>query len=558
MDQPATTPIWAPPPRRPPAPLPRSADVIVVGGGITGASVAHHLAARGVSAVLLERHHLAAGASGRNAGFVLMGVAANYALAVRRHGRGVAREVWHFTAENHARLAELLDGRAGHVRRGSLTLAATPEESELLGESEALLREDGLPGRLVAGDAPALCNDADGELDPAAAVAVIAGAAPGATLLEGVEVLGVEPGADGVRVHCAQGECLAAMVVLATNGYTSALAPSLPIAPVRAQMLATAPFAPRVAERPTYAHWGYRYWRQRGDGRVLLGGWRDTAVEEEVGTDAVPTWRVQSQLDAQLAAMQVTAPVTHRWAGIMGFSPDELPLVGPVAGMRNVHVCGGYTGHGMGFALHAAQRLVGHMLDGDALPAWLRADRAAAGGDLTIRPATLADAAALGTMHVRGWQWAYRDILPGAGFASMPDDVMQGRWRTMLGEPPEGQRVWIAEVGGDPAGFCLVGPCRDADAGPGWMEVNAIYLGAESFAGRGIGRALLGRALDDVRSRGARVATLWVLRDNARARRFYAAAGFTPDGAEKVDTDREGVRYEEVRYRLDLQPQPRP
>jgi glycine/D-amino acid oxidase-like deaminating enzyme len=370
---PLDVPIWSPPAPRPRLPLPGRADVVVVGGGITGVSALHHLSGRGVDAVVLERHRLAAGASGRNAGFLLMGVAANYALAVRTYGRDVAREVWHFTAGNHTRLAELLAGRAGHARRGSLTLAITAEEAELLRESEQLLREDRLPGRLIASHA--LLNEADGEVDPAQAVGVIADESHGAPIHEGVNVAALEPSQHGVRVHTDRGEIVAGAVLLATNAYTSALAPHVPIRPVRAQMLATEPVAARVAERPTYAHWGYRYWRQRDDGCVLVGGWRDTAVDQEVGTDAVPNPAVQRHLDTHLGQLDVASPVTHRWAGIMGFSPDELPLVGAVPGMQNVHVCGGYTGHGMGFAFDAARAAVAQILDGAPPPTWLGAGR---------------------------------------------------------------------------------------------------------------------------------------------------------------------------------------
>jgi glycine/D-amino acid oxidase-like deaminating enzyme len=366
-------PIWERPAPRPRTPLPPRADVVIVGGGITGVSALHWLTQRGVDAELLERHHLAAGASGRNAGFLLMGVAANYAMAVRTYGRQTAREAWQFTAENHALLAELLRGRAGYARRGSLTLAATTEEAALLRESEALLRDDGLPGRLIAEGA--LVNDADGEVDPAQAVGTIAATAPAGAIHEGVTVVGIESGHDDVRVHTDEGEIIAGAVLLATNADAAALAPGIPITPVRAQMLATMPVDARIAERPTYSHWGYRYWRQRSDGRILLGGWRDTAVAEEVGTDAVPNPNVQRHLDAHLAALDVAATVTHRWAGIMGFSPDELPLVGAVPSMRNVYVCGGYTGHGMGFAVNATRTLVAHMLDGADIPPWLRAAR---------------------------------------------------------------------------------------------------------------------------------------------------------------------------------------
>jgi gamma-glutamylputrescine oxidase len=363
-------------------PLPQRADVVVVGGGITGVSALHWLGLRGADAVLLERSRLASGASGRNAGFLLMGVAANYAMAVRTYGRDVAREVWAFTADNHALLAEMLHGRAGYAQRGSTTLAVTEEENELLRESEALLREDSLPGRLAAPGM--LVNDADGEVDPAAAVATIASAAQngGARIHEGVTVLHIEPPAapgGDVRVHTDAGEMQAGAVILATNAYTPALAPGVPIAPVRAQMLATAPVDARVAERPTYSHWGYRYWRQRDDGTVLLGGWRDTAVAEEIGTDAVPNPRVQQHLDAHLESLDVAATITHRWAGIMGFSPDELPLVGPVAAMPGVHVCGGYTGHGLGFAVNATRTLVAAMHDSGTIPHWLRAGRSGLG-----------------------------------------------------------------------------------------------------------------------------------------------------------------------------------
>jgi glycine/D-amino acid oxidase-like deaminating enzyme len=117
-------------------------------------------------------------------------------------------------------------------------------------------------------------------------------------------------------------------------------------------MLATAPTAP-VFARPAYANRGYRYWRQSSDGRVLVGGWRDTAVGEEVGEEERTTEAIQRQLEAFLREHAVTAAVTHRWAGTMGFSHDALPYVGRIA--ERVFVCGGFTGHGMAFGPAAAE-----------------------------------------------------------------------------------------------------------------------------------------------------------------------------------------------------------
>ncbi|HEV1997063.1 MAG TPA: FAD-dependent oxidoreductase, partial [Candidatus Dormibacteraeota bacterium] len=81
--------------------LPRRVDVIVVGGGITGVGLARRLVKDGASVLLAERAHPGTGATGRNAGFLLSGVAANYATAARQYGRSRAAEIWQFTLENH-------------------------------------------------------------------------------------------------------------------------------------------------------------------------------------------------------------------------------------------------------------------------------------------------------------------------------------------------------------------------------------------------------------------------------------------------------------------------
>jgi glycine/D-amino acid oxidase-like deaminating enzyme len=342
------------------------------------------MARNGTRVTLLERARLGSGATGRNAGFLLAGVASSYAAAAARYGRDRAAEIWQFTLDNHRLTREVVEGSAAAYRcRGSWLLPATSAERAQLLESSALLAEDGLPGEWhdaapASGEAlgGGLYTPTDGEMDPLGALAALASGLPAGAVCTGVEVLALEPSNGAVRVHLVDGELEAGRVVLATNGYSRRLLPHLPVAPVRAQMLATGPVGV-VTAAPVYSDFGYRYWRQLADGRVLLGGFRNSAFAEEVGDDDRPTDALQSRLTAHLGAIGAGAAVTHRWAGTMGFTPDELPMVGAVPGQPNVYVCGGYSGHGLGFALHCAEVLVASWRGG-AIPRWLDAARFAA------------------------------------------------------------------------------------------------------------------------------------------------------------------------------------
>jgi glycine/D-amino acid oxidase-like deaminating enzyme len=316
----------------------------------------HHLARRRFSAVLVESRHLAFGASGRNAGFLLAGVADCYAEAVRIFGRSKAREVWQVTDENHDRMIEAVAGvDVGYRRLGSATFASGDEERARLEESAQMLRDDGFAAHW---DGSRLLNPRDGEVDPAAVVGTLAGRLRGGAIREGVEVTAIEPAGEEVTVRAGESACRAGVVVLATNGYTSLLLPQVKIQPTRAQMLASAPLSREVCDVPTYSHFGYRYWRQLPSGEVLIGGWRDTSMDSEVGYDDQPTDQIQEHLDRKLEEMSPGAEVTNRWAGIMGFTETGLPLVGPVDGMKNVYTCAGFNGHGMGFAFISAMNLV--------------------------------------------------------------------------------------------------------------------------------------------------------------------------------------------------------
>jgi gamma-glutamylputrescine oxidase len=338
-------------------------DVAVVGAGIAGIATAYFLASAGAKVVVLEARGIAEAASGRNAGFLLAGVAENFVAASRRYGERNALRIWRFTKRTQA-LARSLVAEHGidcSLRwNGSDQIAGDDDEWREIEESARRLSSEGVAVSIDPAARSATYAD-DGELHPVRWVRGLAAAAvkKGARIHESTRVDAVAPG----EARTAAGVVRADAIVLCTNAYTAHLATSR-VRPVRGQILATAPAPPAFA-RPAYANRGYQYWRQTSDGRVLVGGWRDTAVDAEVGEEERTTDVIQKHLEAFLHEHGIKTPVTHRWAGTMGFSHDALPYVGRNA--QGVFVCGGFTGHGMAFGPASAE-LVAALVRGATHP----------------------------------------------------------------------------------------------------------------------------------------------------------------------------------------------
>ena len=332
-----------------------SADVAIVGAGIAGVATAYYLTQVGVKPVVIEARTVAEAASGRNAGFLLAGVAENFVAAARRYGEDRALRIWRFTRHNQELVREIVDreGIACELAwNGSAQIAGDDEEWAEVRESAERLKKEAVRVHLVTEDRAAIYED-DGELHPVRYVRALAGAAvgAGARIYDGTRAIAVTKS----EVRTERSRVRAGAVVVCVNGYSQHLVP-LRVRPVRGQMLASAPVDRRVFERPAYANRGYRYWRQRADGSLLVGGWRDTATDEEVGEGERTTPRIQQQLEGFLREHCPDAKVTHRWAGTMGFSHDALPYVGRLN--SGVFVNAGFTGHGMAFAAATAELLV--------------------------------------------------------------------------------------------------------------------------------------------------------------------------------------------------------
>ena len=162
-----------------------------------------------------------------------------------------------------------------------------------------------------------------------------------------------------------------------------------------------------------------------------------------------------------------------------------------------------------------------------------------------IEDACLGDAAAIAGVHIAGLRTAYR--------GAVPDDV--------LAPPDLGPRVriweqWlarsqavtvVARVDDVVVGFCAL----QTVAGEG--EIPFLFV-LSSHWRRGLGRRLGERVLVEACARGFEEVVLWVLESNERARSFYAALGFRPDGTTRVFIERANVTLHELRYRRSTSP----
>jgi ribosomal protein S18 acetylase RimI-like enzyme len=155
------------------------------------------------------------------------------------------------------------------------------------------------------------------------------------------------------------------------------------------------------------------------------------------------------------------------------------------------------------------------------------------------------DIRAVAEIRVRTWQASYAGLVPAEYLGRMSVDFDYERRRRDFHDPDRTARTLVGKLGGRVAGFAVAGPSRDADAA-GAGEVHALYVLPE-LQHAGVGRALLGAAVESLAADGYRRCTLWVLDANASARRFYERAGWRPDGARHVYT-KTGADLPELRY----------
>ncbi len=321
------------------------ADVCVVGLGGSGLAAVRAARALGARVVGVDAGRIAGAAAGRNGGLLLGGLAPFHHDVVDRWGTEQAGTLYRHTLAMLQELAQEFEDETWW--HGSLRIAMDDEELRDCTRQHEQMLNDGLPVDWYEGaEGHGLLFPSDGASHPVRRAMAQADRveSDGAELYEFSPVAKVQSGmvqlSNGSRIE-------APAVIVCADGALGTLLPSLSsrIRPVRLQMLATAPATDVHIPRPVYARFGYDYWQQLPDGRVVLGGGRDHFVEDEYTHSDLTSDAVQEYLESCLRRCVGTiAPVTHRWAATVSYSADELPIAEQVD--EGVYGAGAYSGTG--------------------------------------------------------------------------------------------------------------------------------------------------------------------------------------------------------------------
>jgi glycine/D-amino acid oxidase-like deaminating enzyme len=357
--------------------LPNHTQTVVIGGGLTGVSAAYWLRQFGVEVTLLEARGLSGGATGRNGGHIVSGAAVDFAEAVHRYGVDSALAIYQFTLDTISAIQTFITEHhidCGFRLNGTVILTLHEDEIAGLDQSARQHLSHALPFEWwdaatcaerthSASFKAGLFNPNAGQLWPAKLVFGVAEQALrcGADIYTNTSVLAVERDGSQLIVKTDRGLIRADSVVYATNAWTHHLIPELEnvIVPVRGQVLVTEP-APPLWPFGLVTNRGYEYFTQRPDNRIVLGGmrWKSTTEELNNEDDSVLHPAVSAGLHEFLPIhfpALMDTKVEQEWTGIMAWTPDLNPLIGPLPNRPGEYIAAGYSGHGMPMTFRAGK-----------------------------------------------------------------------------------------------------------------------------------------------------------------------------------------------------------
>lgn len=333
-----------------------TADIVIIGAGVVGCSIAYHLALAGAGrVVVVERGLICSGSSGLSAGGIRLQFATALNIQLSQESLALFQ-----------RMPEELEIDPGLRQVGYLFLATTPQELDLFRKNVSLQQSLGVPvrevgpeeiGRLVPymrleGILGGTHCPADGYASPYEVTMGYAAAARrrGVRFLEQRPVTGILR--DGGRIRGVETEAgpIQAPLVINCAGPQAGLIGEMaqvkvPVRPFRRQLFTTTPL-PEFAQEPPLTIDYHRNWYFRGElGGCLFSGPKD---EESTFNTNVDWEHVAESVEMALVRLPLLAEAEiHRgWAGLYEITPDNNAILGPVPELEGFWVAAGFSGHG--------------------------------------------------------------------------------------------------------------------------------------------------------------------------------------------------------------------
>ena len=346
------------------------ADIIIAGSGLVGLWCAYHLKKRSpkLTITIVDRGLIPTGASTRNAGFACFGSLTELVANHEEMGEDQLLQLVEWRYKGIKRIRKTFDAKTiDYERNGGYELLTEADPNELRSQIDTFNRMlKGITGqqktfRLQNGDIERfgftgiqhlIESSAEGQLHSGKLCQALLRLVQsmGVTVLNNIEITGFEKVHGQLLLHTQhEFPLLSSQLLVATNAFARQLLPQIDITPARGQVLVTSPVDGLPFKGTFHFDEGFYYFRDLG-GRVLLGGARNKAIEDETTTEMEITEKIQQELERFLRETVLPGrhyTIEHRWSGIMGMGGEKMPILKAV----NDHIFCAVRMSGMGVAL---------------------------------------------------------------------------------------------------------------------------------------------------------------------------------------------------------------